>query len=115
MCYRRVMEFSELVALLRDPGDNGLPDTIYDDLSTSYNDAVASGQAALAEANAAHESAIAEHISANESLSSEVTRLKAINFDLLTAVSVDAETQEQTANPTDPIGDTNAIDALFDK
>jgi hypothetical protein len=46
------MDFNELVALLRNPGDDGLPETIYDDLTSSYNLAVEGGAASLSASEA---------------------------------------------------------------
>lgn len=97
------MDFNELVALLRDPGDDGLPDTIYDDLTASYNLAVEGGAASLS----ASELAVSE-------LREEVARLKALNFDLLMAAggdkSEEPSTDEQSTDDSEP-----SIDDLFDK
>lgn len=97
------MDFNELVALLRNPGDDGLPETIYDDLTSSYNLAVEGGAASLS----ASEAEVA-------SLREEVSRLKALNFDLLMAAGGEKSDDEPTDEPTDPIGETS-IDDLFDK
>lgn len=103
MCYRVPMDFNELVALLRNPGDDGLPETIYDDLTSSYNLAVEGGAASLA----ASEAEVA-------SLREEVSRLKALNFDLLMAAGGEKSEDETTDETTEPIGETS-IDDLFDK
>lgn len=103
MCYRALMTFEELVALLRNPGDDGLPETIYDDLSTSYNTAVEGGTAALTEMGATNDAATAE-------LVAEIARLKALNFDLLMAAGT-----EPTEEPKPESDDEPSIDSLFDK
>jgi hypothetical protein len=101
------MTFEEILALLRDPGEDGLPDGIYDDLSSSYTGAVEGGAAALSEQGAANESAVAE-------LTAEIARLKALNFDLLMAASGDEVAPPEDETPPEPEGEA-AIDSLFDK
>lgn len=96
------MDFNELLALLRNPGDDGVPDTIYDDLSSSYALAVEGGAASVAAVQAQ-----------NDELVDEVARLKAMNFDLLTAVAADDSTDNGEPDPTEPPGDVS-IDSLFD-
>ena len=93
------------MALLRDPGEQGLPETIYDDLSSSYNVAVEGGVAALNTSDAAHSAAAAE-------LVGEIARLKALNFDLLMAAGT--ETSEPKVESTNE-SDEPSIDSLFDK
>jgi hypothetical protein len=100
------MTFDDLMALLRDPGEDGLPETIYDDLSSSYNSVVESGAAALSEQSATNDAATAE-------LVAEIARLKALNFDLLMAAGTEhTETSEETKSESD---DEPSIDSLFDK
>jgi hypothetical protein len=97
------MEFAELVALLRDPGENGLPDTIYDDLSSSYSLAVDGGTAKAAELQ-----------TANSSLTGEIDRLKALNFDLLMAAAGESST-ETTDDKASEKNSDNTVESLFDK
>ena len=97
------MDFNELLALLREPGEDGVPDTIYDDLSSSYALAVDGGAASVAQAEAV-----------NAELTAEINRLKALNFDLLMAASGDTSTDETEDAATEPIGDPS-IDDLFDR
>lgn len=96
------MDFNELLAQLREPGEDGVPDTIYDDLSSSYSLAVEGGAASVAAVQSALDEAI-----------SEIARLKAMNFDLLTAVASDEVTDDSDTDPTEPPGDVS-IDSLFD-
>lgn len=103
MCYRARMEFNELLALLREPGEDGLPESIYDDLSSSYALAVEGGAASVAAIQSQYDEAVAE-----------IARLKAMNFDLLTAVAADDSTDDGELDPTEPPGDVS-IDSLFDK
>lgn len=102
LCYRVRMEFDELLALLRNPGEDGLPETIYDDLSSSHALAVEGGAALVAERDGTI-----------ESLMGEVNRLKALNFDLLMAASSDdGANDDAETDPTEPPGDVT-IESLF--
>lgn len=67
-----------MLALLKTPPEEGVPDTIYDDITAAYNDV--SGRADSAAAK------IGELTAANETLLSQINELKAKNYDLLTAV-----------------------------
>lgn len=96
------MDFNELIALMRDPGEDGLPETIYDDLTSSYNLAVEGGAARASELEAA-----------NGELMAEIARLKALNFDLLMAASGDSADESADESPTEPPGDVS-IDSLFE-
>ena len=91
------------MALLRNPGEDGTPETIYDDLSSSYSLAVEGGASALSEQGAANETASAE-------LVAEIARLKALNFDLLMAAGTETEPEPES----EPNNETS-IDSLFDK
>lgn len=101
MCYRARMDFNELLAQLREPGEDGVPDTIYDDLSSSYALAVDGGAASVAAVQSQYDEAV-----------TEIARLKAMNFDLLTAVAADDAPTGDT-DPTEPPGDVS-IESLFD-
>lgn len=72
------MDFASLVEMLRNPGDDGLPDTIYDDLHGAYNDAVSAGDARVSEL----QGSIQER-------EAEISRLKSANYDLLMASRAD--------------------------
>jgi len=93
--------FDELVGQLQNPGEDGLPPTIYDDLLAEYN-TVMEGSAQV----------ISKKDEAIQSLNSEVSRLKSNNYDLLTQVS-------NGSDPIDGISDGEddgiTIDGLFKK
>ena len=94
------MGFQELVDSLKSPGEDGPSPSIYDDLTAEYNTAVEGGRAKLDEMGVALEKA-----------NGEVARLKALNFDLLTATPAPPpdETPEEEPTPDTQSG----IDALF--
>jgi hypothetical protein len=68
-------DFEELLNALRNPGEEGPGETIYDDLNAAYNDRVSAGDAKVAELS-----------TANETSAAEIARLKAHNYDLLASV-----------------------------
>ncbi len=70
-------DFSELLTQLTNPGEDGIPPTIYDDLSASYTDATSTRDAKITETSGALEAALAE-----------INRVKAMNYDLLMAAGV---------------------------
>ncbi len=83
-------DFHELVNRLRNPGDDGVPDTIFDDLTVTYDTAFEGWTGTVQQKD--------EDISR---LNGEVSRLKSANYDLLTRVS----------NGTDPIDNDGPNDA----
>lgn len=104
LCYRAGMtDFNELVAHLREPGEDGLSETIYDDLSSSYALAVDGGAARVAEVEAASTELVAE-----------IARLKALNFDLLMAAGSEPAVESADETSTESDGEPS-IDSLFDK
>lgn len=82
-------DFHELVNRLRNPGDEEVPDTIFDDLTTTYDTAFEGWNGVVSQKDAEL-----------QRLNGEVSRLKSANYDLLTKVS----------NGTDPIDDANGSD-----
>ena len=98
------MAFEELIELLRNPGEDGPPDTIYDDLTAEYNGVFDTSQARIAE----FESALAER-------DAQIASLKSHNYDLLMQVRADNSAEvvdEADENDVEP--DTDAgIDSLF--
>lgn len=97
------MDFNELMALARNPGDDGLPDTFYDDVESSHNLAVDGATAKIAELE-----------TSGAALSAEIASLKALNFDLLMAAgSETSATEESTDTPT--ADDAPSIESLFSK
>lgn len=87
------MDFEQLIAMLRNPGEDGLPDTIYDDLSASYTEATSTANAAATTAN----NRVAE-------LELALLKAKADNWDLTQMLPV-AESQEPDNNDSNDSDD----------
>lgn len=93
------MDFNELIAMLRNPGEDGIPDSIYDDLSASYTDATSTRDAKI-------ETSTGEL----EALKLELLAAKAANWDLMQLIpSGEPETnsEENAESESDPdnVGD----------
>ena len=67
------MSFEDLLAQLRNPGEDGLPEGIYDDLAGEYGRALEGGALRAAQLQ-----------SELDAKAGEIAQLKAMNFDLLT-------------------------------
>ena len=93
-------EFHELINRLKDPGEEGVPETIYDDLTAAY-DATFEGYTANS----------SEKEAAIQRLNSEVSRLKSANYDLLTQVSTSEPIELEPSRDVDVEHIT--IDSLF--
>lgn len=100
-------KFHDLLGVLRDPGDDVVDPTIYDDLTAEY-DAMESGGVAKA----------AELADAIAQRDAEIAVLKAQNYDLLMAVSTDDSSTDDDADDDDVSDDDDesgsAIDKLFE-
>lgn len=100
------MDFEQLIEMLRNPGDDGLPDSIYDDLGESYN-AMSTGAAAK----------IADLETALQAKEMQISNLKAHNYDLLTATAAndpEAEADENAEQEKADESDTIGVDDLFE-
>lgn len=84
------MGFKDLYSKLRDPGDDVLPDDIYDQIQSAYDDDISTREAKIAELD----SAAAKHAEALQGKDSEISRLKAMNFDLLTSTKAGSGTED---------------------
>lgn len=104
----------ELLQLIMEPPETGVPDTIYDDLNTSYTEEV-SGLTTAAETSAN------EYEQALAAKDAEISRLKAANYDLLiasqSAIVEDDEGDTGDAGEADDAGDEDdeniSIDDLY--
>lgn len=102
------MDFETLLAMLRNPGEDGVPETIYDDLSASYTEMSSTSGAAIETANAT----VAQ-------LQAELTAAKAHNYELLMAGGVansedsgNDESESESESDPDDVGDD---DDFFEK
>ena len=101
------MDVEDLLALLENPGENEIPPTIYDDLRGAFN--------GMNEGSAAK---VAELTATIEALTADNSRLKAHNYDLLTAPPVsDGEPadSEGDSDTTETLENDTTIDDLFGK
>lgn len=97
------MTFEELLALLMSPPEEGVPETIYDDLRSSYT-SMADGSAAK----------VADQDAIIQGLNAEISRLKAANYDLMVRQSAPPEGQNE-GNDSDDDTEPGGIDDLFGK
>lgn len=98
------MAFADNIALLRDPGDNALAPSIYDDLLSDYDSQVSLAEGAGAKV-AEYEAMVAE-------LTETVARLKSHNYDLLMQIGTTPdETPDDT--PDDAAEESGGVDDLF--
>jgi hypothetical protein len=96
--------FEDLVNRLQNPGDEGIPETIYDDLTKVYTDDVSIREAAANEKGAALQAA-----------NDEISRLKAINFDLMMKQPSEDSGNESGSDDSDSDDTESGIDDLFEK
>ena len=99
------MDFAELLALLIEPGDDGPPATIYDDLSTAHSDELGG-----------RDGKIEELMAANDALQAEVTRLKVDIYDKLMSQGEPEGDENDDADENDGDEDESeeGIDSLFE-
>lgn len=101
-------KFSELLGLMREPGENGIPDTIYDDLEFAYADEIA----AIAQEKDGATAKIQE-------LESHISRLKTQNYDLLMSSGSsgddggNGEGDNSDPDPEPNDDDNKGVDDLF--
>ena len=100
--------FEELMEQFRNPGDTGLPDNFADELTTTYQEEISLREAALAD----REQKLADAEKARQERDQEVTRLKAVNYDLLVA----APKAGTPASDNQPDGgdEKRGVDSLFE-
>ena len=94
-------DFHELLKQIMEPSED-LPETIFDDLRSEY-DALRSGSVAKVE----------ELTAAQQADKAEIARLKAVNFDLLTASGVQKDSDADESDSGDDDDSPMTIDDLF--
>lgn len=101
------MDFEQMLELLRNPPEDGLPETIYDDMGASHASAIETREAKIAQMTADMEASIQER-------DSEISRLKSANYDAMMSASAgDNGEREETEDDTDDDEETG-IEELFD-
>lgn len=106
------MDFEGLLQSLINPGEEGQPETIYDDLRAAYNAVKDKADSAGAK--------ISELTDSNSALSKTVDGLKSKNYDLLEAIGAggdnagDAESHGDDTSDADD-GDDGSIASFFSK
>lgn len=94
-------DFKELVNTLQNPGDDGLPETIYDDLMSSYDHDTSTRDAKIAELT-----------ELNTTTAAEVESLKAKNHDLYVMLPPPAD--GDTGSNGDTVEEVQGVDSLFE-
>ena len=73
--------FEELMEQFRNPGDTGLPENFADELASAYTNDLSVRDAAVTE----KENALTEAQKIIDAKDAEITRVKAVNYDLIKA------------------------------
>lgn len=108
------MDFEALINAVQNPGEGGVPPTIYDDIRATYQgvqDQFSSAQAKIGELT-----------ESNTTLAEQLNAMKAANYDLLTQVNAQSapeKTESEASSDSDEDGedeeDDGGIDAFFNK
>lgn len=107
------MDFEALINAVQNPGEGGVPPTIYDDIRATYQgvqDQFSSAQAKIGELT-----------ESNTTLVEQLNAMKAANYDLLTQVNAQSapeKTEEDDGGSSDDgedDEDDGGIDAFFSK
>ena len=107
------MDFEALINAVQNPGEGGVPPTIYDDIRATYQgvqDQFSSAQAKIGELT-----------ESNNTLADQLNAMKAANYDLLTQVNAQSAPEKSEDNgggdsdDSDDEEDDGGIDAFFEK
>lgn len=101
--------FEELMEKFRNPGETGVPENFADELTTAYQNDLSVRDAAVQE----REQRLADAVAAQAERDKEITRLKAVNYDLLIAAPKPGEKTGEQINDDD--AGPRGIDSLFEK
>lgn len=94
--------------ILRNPGETGIPADFAEQLETAYQDDISIRDAAVKD----REQKIADVEKARLERDAEVTRLKAVNYDLLIAAPKPGNEPGENENPDE--AEPRGIDSLFE-
>lgn len=103
------MTFEEMLEQLRNPGEQGIPADFADQLHAAYQNDISVRDAAVKD----RETKIQESIDAQARYDAEITRLKAVNYDLLIAAPKPGAPAGENENLDD--SEPHGIDSLFEK
>ena len=109
------MDFEALINAVQNPGEGGVPPTIYDDIRATYQgvqDQFSSAQAKIGELT-----------ESNTTLAEQLNAMKAANYDLLTQVNAQSAPEKTDSEGSDSSQesddsedeDDGGIDAFFSK
>lgn len=106
------MDFEALINAVQNPGEGGIPPTIYDDIRATYQgvqDQFSSAQAKIGELT-----------ESNATLAEQLNAMKAANYDLLTQVNAQSAPEKSEDDADSDDGDSDdeddgGIDAFFEK
>lgn len=106
------MDFEALINAVQNPGEGGVPPTIYDDIRATYQgvqDQFSSAQAKIGELT-----------ESNMTLADQLNAMKAANYDLLTQVNAQSAPEKSEDNEDGDSDDSDeeddgGIDAFFEK
>ena len=106
------MDFEALINAVQNPGEGGVPPTIYDDIRATYQgvqDQFSSAQAKIGELT-----------ESNSTLAEQLNAMKAANYDLLTQVNAQSAPEKSEGDgdgdsDDDDDEDDGSIDAFFNK
>lgn len=93
----------------RNPGDAGIPETFADDLAATHAEELSVRDAAVKD----RENKLLETQKEIELRDKEVTRLKAVNYDLMVAAPKAGE-PENLETENDNAGESRGVDSLFE-
>lgn len=99
------MNFEDLINKMKEPGEDGIPETIYDDLTGLY-----AGATSL---NDSSQAKIAELDATNAALLDQINKLKTHNYDLLMSVA-DKSNDAPVENDAPADDDNGTFDDAFD-
>lgn len=83
------------------------------DLMGAYDNDASLSSAAIGELTSANEALIASAVANDAAYTSEVNRLKAVNYDLLTQVSAPVNSSDEDDADIDAPGEADTFDELF--
>ena len=107
------MDFEALINAVQNPGEGGVPPTIYDDIRATYQgvqDQFSSAQAKIGELT-----------ESNTTLAEQLNAMKAANYDLLTQVNAQSapekneDSGDSDSDDSDDDEDDGGIDAFFER